>query len=106
MSDTKITVEKIGDYKKAMKAFIKGAVKSKLFQNEDGNMKVTIEKSYDKATNYREVVLTIEGPVTGVAATFTAETPTRVFNKVEPALFDALGEQLAKGKNFGKLIVE
>lgn len=103
---SKIVVEKIGEYKKYMKSFIKGAVRSKLFQDADGNMTVVITKTYDKETNYREVVLRIDGADTGVYAEFTAETPTRVFNKIEPGLFAPLGEQLSKGKNFGKLIVE
>lgn len=103
---SKITVEKIGEYKKAMKAFVKGAIRSKLFQDEDGNLKISLSKSYDKDNNYREVVLTIASEATGAEATFTAEVPTRVYNKVDPDLFAPLAAQLEKGKNFGKLIVE
>ena len=39
-------------------------------------------------------------------ATFCAEVATRVFNKIDPTLFEALALQLEKGKGFGKLIVK
>ena len=100
------TFEKIGDYKKAMKAFVKGAVKSKLYQTEDGDLTVVIDKTYDKAANVRIAVLTIASPCECFVAKFTAEVATRVFNKIDPTLFEALGEQLAKTKGFGKLIVK
>ena len=101
----KFTVERIGEYKKAMKAFVKGAVKTKLLQDEDGEMVVVITKNYDKATNIRDVVLTISNALTGVTMSFAAEVPTRVYNKVEPALFDGIADQLAKAKNACTLTV-
>lgn len=101
-----ITVEKIGDYKKAMKAFVKGLVKSKVFQDANGNLTITIAKDYSKELNKRTVVLTCEGPDGTAKATLTNLVSTRVYNKVDPTLFETLGEQLARGKNFGKLIVK
>jgi len=103
MSDT---FEKIGDYKKAMKAFVKGAVKSKLYQTEDGDLTVTIEKEYDKAANTRTVVLAIASPCGCFSTKFEAQVATRVYNKVDPTLFEALGAQLAKTKGFGELIIK
>lgn len=96
--------EKIGDYKREMKKFVKGLVKSKLFQNEDGDLTIFIEKIDDKETKQKTAALTAE--LDGFTAVFKATVATRVFNKIEPALFDALGEQLARSKNFGKLVVK
>ena len=99
-------IEKIGDYKKAMKAFVKGAVKSKIYQSEDGDLTVVIDKTYNKEDNVRSAALTITSPCGCYIATFKAEVATRVYNKIDPTLFEALGEQLAKTKGFGKLIVK
>ncbi len=100
------TIEKVGDYKKDMKAFVKGCVKSKLFQDEAGNLTVTIEKNFDKETNTRTASLIVASPCDTFTSIFKAEVATRVYNKIDPTLFEALGEQLAKTKNFGKLIVK
>jgi hypothetical protein len=100
------TFEKIGDYKKVMKAFVKGAVKSKLYQEENGDLTVTIGKNYDKAANIRTAELKIASPCGCIVSTFTAEVATRVYNKIDPTLFEALGAQLAKSKGFGKLIIK
>ena len=98
--------EKIGDYKREMKKFVKGLVKTKLFQTEDGDLTITIEKNFNKELNQRVVTLEACSADNTVYASLTYEVPTRVFNKVDPTLFEALGEQLAKTKNFGKLIIK
>ena len=100
------TFEKIGDYKKAMKAFVKGAVKAKLYQGEDGDLTIMIDKSYNKDTNTRKATLSIISPCECFVTLFTAEVATRIYNKIDPSLFEALGEQLAKTKGFGKLIIK
>ena len=100
------TFEKIGDYKKAMKAFVKGAVKSKLYQAENGDLTVTISKVYEKGDDARLAVLTIASPCGCYTCEFKANVVTRVYNKIDPTLFEALGEQLSKTKGFGKLIVK
>lgn len=69
-------------------------------------MTVQIEKTYDKAEKKGNVCLKVESPCGCTKACFCAEVATRVFNKVDPELFAALGAQLAKTKNFGKLIVK
>jgi len=99
-------IEKIGDYKKAMKAFVKGLVKTKLYQTEAGDLTVYIEKNFCKDSNTRTAALIAESPCGLYKSTFTAEVATRVYNKIDPDLFEALGAQLAKTKGFGKLIVK
>lgn len=101
-------IEKIGDYKKEMKRFIKGLVKSKLFQDEDGNLIVVIEKiiekTSDKEKKFHTVVLTCSNAA--MSASLRYEVTARIYNKVDPTLFESLGSQLAKSKNFGQLIIK
>lgn len=94
------TYEKLGEYKKAANAFIKGMMKSGLAQDEEGNMAVQIAKDKEAST----VTLTIQNDA-GYTYIFKAEVATRVYNKVAPELFDVLAQQLSKRKNFGKLVV-
>lgn len=96
-----MTYEKIGAFKKAANLFVKGMVKTGLFQTEDGDLTLTIEK--DKQNS--RVVLTVANDDAGLVSTFTVDVVTRIFNKVEPALFDPLADQLSRRKGFGKLHV-
>jgi hypothetical protein len=89
-----------------MKTFVKGVVKSKLFQTEGGDLTIQIEKTYDKAEKKGNVCLKVESPCGCTKACFCSEVSTRVFNKVDPTLFEALAAQLEKGKNFGKLVIK
>lgn len=107
MCDNKelLVFEKIGDYNKEAKRFIKGAVKSKLFTTDENQVVVTIEKGeFDKKAKMGTVALVIaNGPM---MAKFTVAATTRVYNKIEVALFDKLVAQMAKIKNFGGLVIE
>jgi hypothetical protein len=107
MCDNKelLVFEKIGDYNKEAKRFIKGVVKSKLFATEENQVAVTIEKGeFDKKAKMGTVALVIaNGPM---MAKFTVAATTRVYNKIEVALFDKLVAQMAKIKNFGGLVIE
>jgi len=96
-------IEKIGEYKKEMRKYVKGLVRSKMFAN-DGTLAIEISKSYDKANNERIVTLTATNG--GFTATMNFQVATRVYNKVEPTLFDALKDQLGRAKNAVKLIVK
>lgn len=100
------TIEKIGDYKKEMKAFVKGLIKSKRYQTEKGDLTINIEKTFNKELNQRTVTLSCTSADGAATAALTYEVATRVFNKVDPTLFETFGEQLSRTKNFGKLIVK
>jgi len=105
--DTGLKVfEKIGDYKKAMKSFVKGLIKTKLYQNEKGDLKLTIDKTFVKKLNFRKVTLTCTSADKLYTSSMTCEALTRVFNRIDPSLFTDFAEQLSRTKNFGKLIVE
>lgn len=101
-----LVFEKIGDYTKEAKRFIKGAVKSKLFNTEANEVVVTINKGeFDKKAKLGTVTLTIINTC-GMTAMFKVSASTRVYNKIEVALFDKLVAQMAKIKNFGGLVIE
>lgn len=100
-----LVFEKIGDYNKEAKRFIKGAVKSKLFATDENKVVVTIEKGeFDKKTKMGTVALVITNGA--MTARFTVAATTRVYNKIEVALFDKLVVQMSKIKNFGGLVIE
>jgi hypothetical protein len=109
MCDNKelLVFEKIGDYNKEAKRFIKGAVKSKLFATEENQVVVTIEKGeFDKKAKQGVVTLCTCCPVSGMGATYTIMAPTRVYNKVDATLFDTLVAQLGKMKTPITLVIE
>jgi hypothetical protein len=100
-----LVLEKIGDYKKEAKRFVKGLVKSKLFRTEtDGIEMKIIRGDFDKKTKMGKVTLAI-CDCAGMGASYTVMATTRVYNKIDVALFEQLVEQLAKIKNFGGLTV-
>lgn len=93
-------IEKLGDFKKAAKAFIRGAIKAKIFNGEKKNdIAITVTKD--------------EGNVVGVAivngaysTNFDAEVSTRVYNKLDTLFFKTLTKQFNTLKNFGGVKVE
>ena len=101
-----LVFEKIGDYTKEAKRFIKGTIKSKLYYTDTNEVVVTIVKGeFDKKTKMGTVALIIQNTF-GMTAKFEVAATTRVYNKIEVALFDKLVAQMAKIKNFGGLIVK
>ena len=91
--------EKSGAYKKAATMFIKGMLKTGLFQEENGDLVVTIEKDKEAGT----ATLTIQNDEAGYKGEFKGNVVTRVFNKIDPTMFEGLAAQLEKRKGFGKL---
>ena len=100
-----LVVEKIGDYKKEAKRFIKGLVKSKLFRNDVDGLTVKICRcEFDKKMKLGKVSLKVSD-ASGMNADYTVMASTRVYNKIDETLFEALVAQLAKIKNFGGLTI-
>lgn len=92
-------IETLSEYKKAMKTFVRGVIKSKVFNDEaDGKVKFVIEKEEENM-----VVMRVENKFN--AAEFVAEVSTRVFNKVTPDLYTKTIEQFNKLKNFAGMTV-
>ena len=79
-----ITIEKIGDYKREAKRFVKGLIKSKLFTSPENKITFTIIKGeFDKKGKQGVVTLHTVCPVSGMGAAYTIMAPTRVYNKVD-----------------------
>lgn len=86
-------IEKLSDYKRAMKAFVRGAIKSKLFGAADGKLEFVVDK-YDGKVKYVSMKIT-----NGVYSnSFCVEVSTRVFNKVIDGFFDSTAAQFGKIK--------
>lgn len=98
MDRTVTRIEKLSDWKREMKKFVRGVIKSKVFNDTDGKVNFVINKEEE---NY------IEMSVFGSPcyAEFVAEVPKRVFNKVMPELFTKTIEQFNKLKNFAGMTV-
>jgi hypothetical protein len=102
-----ITIEKIGDYKREAKRFVKGLIKSKLFTSPENKITFTIIKGeFDKKAKQGVVTLCTVCPVSGMGATYTIMAPTRVYNKVDATLFDTLVAQLGRMKTPITLVIE
>lgn len=91
----------LGEYKKAMKAFVRGVIKAKIFTDDAGKAKFVVEKidGDDKI-----VKMKIKGCC--YCAKFAAKVSTRVYNKVLPELYTKTIEQFNKLKGFGGMEVE
>jgi tRNA(Leu) C34 or U34 (ribose-2'-O)-methylase TrmL len=95
-----IKIEKLSEFKKATKAFIRGAIKTKLFGDEKKNaISLVVSKDYENAVN-----LTIAKGVYSI--NLDAIVSVRVYNKIDDALFKTLTAQFNKLKNFGGVKVE
>ena len=102
-----ITIEKIGDYKREAKRFVKGLIKSKLFTSPENKITFTIIKGeFDKKAKQGVVTLCTVCPVSGMGATYTIMAPTRAYNKVDATSFDTLVAQLVKMKTPITLVIE
>ena len=95
-------IEKLGDYKKAAKAFIRGAIKTKLFGDEKKNaIAVTVTKDVDNV-----VCAAIVSPCGAYNMNFDVAVSTRVYNKIDTLFFKTLTKQFNTLKNFGGVKVE
>lgn len=90
--------ETTGDFKKALKAMVKGAIKSKVFGGEAQNFKFDVViGEFDKKEKKGTVTVKItEGPVT---MALTNEVSTRVYNKVNDEFFAPIATQFGKLKS-------
>lgn len=93
-------IEKLSDYKKAAKAFIRGAIKAKIFNGEKKNdLSVIVTKDVDN-------VVGVEIVNGAYSANFDTVVSTRVYNKIDTLFFETLTKQFNTLKNFGGVKVE
>lgn len=93
-----ITIEKFADYKKALKSFIKGLIKSKIFMDENAKLNIVVEKE-DK-------FVTVSAFENGFYAEFACESTIRVVNKLNKESVEDILKQFNKLKNFGGISVK
>lgn len=94
------TFDKLGDYKRALKAFVRGAIKAKVFGTDEKNS-ITLTCS----ANEEDKTVTVLIQNDTYTADFTAEVSTRIFNKFNEELFAPIKKQFDKLKNFGGITV-
>ena len=91
-------IETTGEFKKALKAMVKGAIKSKVFGGEAQAYKFNvIIGEFDKKEKKGTVTVKIsEGPIT---ITLEDEVSTRVYNKINDEFFAPIAAQFGKLKS-------
>lgn len=94
-----IKIEKLSEFKKAVKAFIGGAIKAKIFGNAKNAFTMVVSKDYENAVN-----LNITNGI--YSMNIDAVVSVRVYNKIDDELFKTLTAQFNKRKNFGGVKVE
>ena len=92
--------EKLGDYKRSLKNFVRGTIKAKVFATPENKVVLTCSKCDED--NKVVTVIADNGTYT---ATFAAEVSTRIYNKFDDELFAPIVKQPGKLKNFGGLEV-
>lgn len=92
------TIETLADYKRAMKTFVRGVIKSKLFES-DKPIEFIVEKHSEDNTIDMFVVSDY------YSSLFCAKVSIRIFNKVEAALYTKTIEQFNKLKGFAGMTV-
>lgn len=94
-------IETLSEFKREVKNFIRGVIKAKVFTPADATTKFFVEKCEEG----KEKFITICVGNGFNYAEFAVEVSTRVFNKVEPKLFDKTIEQFNKLKGFNGMTV-
>lgn len=91
-------IETTGEFKKALKAMVKGAIKSKVFGGEAKDYKFNVViGEFDKKEKKGEVsVFITEGPIT---VSLKDEVSTRVYNKINDEFFAPIATQFGKLKS-------
>lgn len=103
MDRTISAITTLSEYKKAMKTFVRGVIKSKIFNDEEtGKVNFVVEKSLE----YESLFVSMSVGTKFNFATFEAEVSTRVFNKITAELYTKTIEQFNKLKNFAGMTVE
>lgn len=93
-------IETLAEYKKAMKTFVRGVIKSKIFADDKNAVEFKVAKESGDA-----LIVEMSASNEFNTALFTAEVSTRVFNKIKPELYTKTIEQFNKLKGFGGMTV-
>lgn len=101
-----VLVETVGEFKKGVKALVKGAIKSKLFGGDNAafTFKYTLE-SYSKKEKIGTVAVCICNEQ-GTGMLYRVNVSTRVYNKVNAELFAPMVTQFEKLKSVNNIAFE
>lgn len=92
-------IETLSQFKKEMKQFVRGTVKSKLFIPAEGEKYVfVVDKEQNKKEKQNIVYFIICKD--SYEASMVASVSTRVFNKIQEELFTSTIEQMGRLKGF------
>lgn len=97
-----MSFEKLAEYKRALKTFVRGAIKSKILVDDRGQLKLNIYKETIDKTEKHVVVEIANDAYTAI---FYADVSTRIYNKFDTALFEPIAKQFNKLKGFGGIVV-
>jgi hypothetical protein len=95
-----MTYEKLSDYKRSLKAFVRGVLKAKVFANEAGAYTMYLSKC-DEDTK----TVTVAVCNGTYCAKFQAEVATRIYNKFDETLFEPIVKQFGKLKGVAGITV-
>ena len=100
-NDVKI-VETVGEFKKNVKALVKGAIKAKVFGGEDNKYNFSyMVGNYDKKAKQGYVMVGISAG--DLEMKYEPVVSTRVFNKVTAEFFAPIAEQFGKLKSVNEI---
>jgi hypothetical protein len=91
--------EKMADYRRALKAFVRGSLKAKIFGDEAGAYTLYLDKAAD------EKVVTVAVCNGTYCAKFTAGVSTRIYNMFGEELFEPIVKQFGKLKGVAGITV-
>lgn len=97
-------IETVSEFKKNVKALVKGAIKSKVFGSENTYKFKVVVGTYDKKERQGMIsVATANGPI---AICLSDNVGTRVYNRVNDEFFAPIVEQFEKLKSVEKIEFE
>ena len=103
-NDVKV-VETVGEFKKNVKALVKGAIKSKVFGGENNDYSFFyMIGNYDKKAKQGYVMVGIS--VGDLEMKYEPVVSTRVFNKVTAEFFAPIAEQFGRLKSVNNIKFE
>lgn len=97
-----MTFEKMADYKRALKTFVRGMIKSKVMTDAENKLQIYISQEMPEKTTKMVIAKVCNGTY---CAAFKAEVSTRVYNKFDAALFEPMIKQFGKLKGFGGIVI-
>ncbi len=98
-------VETVGEFKKNVKALVKGAIKAKIFGGEDNNYNFFyMVGNYDKKAKQGYVMVGITAG--DIEMKYEPVVSTRVFNKVNDEFFAPIAEQFGRLKSVNEIAFE